>query len=135
MADYKSIFLSYMDSEKIKYSDDGEYRVRVSYNGDNLKTIHMYVFFDKDNGPRAQVRCWQIANFKNKEDLGIRLCNELNNEYRWLKFYLDKDADIVASLDTYMDERTCGFFCLDLVKRSVSIIDEVYPRIARTLFA
>ena len=135
MASYKNVFISYLEDEGIKYVDQNEYFVRVPYSGENLKSIPMLVRFDKDNEPRARIICAEIANFKGKEDIGMKLCNELNNEYRWLKFYLDKDAELIAALDTYMDEYTCGFFCLDLVKRSVTIIDEVYPRIARTMWA
>ncbi len=134
MANYKSIFMSHMDHENVIYTDENEYIVRVAYKGDNLKTIPMFVRFDKDDAPYARIRCTEIANFKGKEEIGIRLCNELNNEYRWLKFYLNEDAELVAALDTYMDEYTCGFFCLDLVKRSVTIIDEAYPKIARAMW-
>jgi hypothetical protein len=134
MADFKSIFMSYMDRENIKYSDQNKCIVRVAYTGNNLKTIPMLVRFSENNDPWAQIACVEIANFTGKEETGIRLCNELNKEFRWLKFYLDKDADIIASLDTYIDDNTCGFFCLDLVKRSVSIIDEAYPQIARAMW-
>lgn len=135
MASYKRIFMSYMDQENIKYIDQNEYFVRVPYSGENLKSIPMLVRFDKGNEPLVRILCAEIANFKSKEEIGVSLCNELNNEYRWLKFYLDKDAELIAALDTYIDENTCGFFCLDLVKRSVTIIDEVYPRIARAMWA
>ena len=135
MANYKALFMSYMDHEHIRYTEENEYILRVVYKGNNLKTIPMFVRFDGDDAPHARIRCAEIANFSGKEDAGIRLCNTLNNEYRWLKFYLDENAELIAALDTYFDEQSCGFFCLDLVKRSVTIIDEVYPRIARTIWS
>ena len=134
MADFKSIFISYMEQHNVKYVNVNENLVCVTYHGDNMKSISILIRFSEENDPWAQIACIEIANFKDKEDIGIRLCNELNNKYRWLKFYLDKDADVIASLDTYIDEDTCGFFCLDLVRRAVTIIDEVYPQIAKTLW-
>ena len=135
MASYKSIFISYLQDEGIRYIDQNEHFVRVPYSGENLKSIPMLVRFDNNNEPRVRILCAEIANFKGKENIGIALCNELNNDYRWLKFYLDKNSELIAALDTYIDENTCGFCCLDLVRRSVTIIDEVYPRIARAMWA
>lgn len=135
MADYKKIFMNYMDENHIHYNDHSEFAVRVPYSGQNLKTIPIFVSFDRQGRATANIKCFEIANFKGKEDIGLRLCNALHNQYRWLKFYLDEDLDLIACLDTYFDENTCGFFCSDLVGRSVSIIDEVYPQIASALWA
>ena len=134
MADYKKIFLAYLNENNIHYSDHSEFAVRIPYSGQNLKNIPMFVSFHKDGLALANIKCFEIAGFKGKEDIALRLCNDLNNRFRWLKFYVDPDADIIASLDTYVDEHNCGFFCLDLVKRSVSIIDEAYPLITRALW-
>ena len=135
MADFKKIFLDYLNENHIHYTDHSEFAVRIPYSGQNLKTIPMFVSFDRQGGAIANIKCFEIASFKGKEEKGLRLCNELHNKYRWLKFYLDEDLDLIACLDTYFDERTCGFFCLDLVARSVSIIDEIYPQIANAVWA
>ncbi len=135
MANYKKIFMSYLDQEGIRYADHAEFAVRIPYSGENLKSIPLFVSFDREGRPFANIKCFEIANFKGKEAIGIQTCNELNKQYRWAKFFMDEDADIIVSVDTYVDENTCGFFCLELVKRSVAIIDETYPRIASALWA
>lgn len=134
MTDYKKIFLNYLDENNVHYTDHSEFAVRVPYSGENLKTIPMFVSFDREGKAFANIKCFEIANFKGKEEQGLRLCNELHNKYRWLKFYLDSDLDLIACLDTYFDAHTCGFFCLDLVMRAVSIIDETYPQIVRAMW-
>lgn len=48
MANYKNLFMRHMDRNDIKYTDVKENVVKVSYTGDNLQTIPIYVFFDKD---------------------------------------------------------------------------------------
>ncbi len=134
MADYKKVFLDYLNKNGIHYTDHAEFAVCIPYSGENLKNIPMFVSFDREGRATANIKCFQIASFKGKEEKGLRLCNELHSKYRWLKFYLDSDGDLIACLDTYFDDRTCGFFCLDLVKRSVAIIDEAYAKIANAMW-
>jgi hypothetical protein len=93
------------------------------------------VFFDEDDDPVVQLVCWEILNFKAREEQAIQLCNKLNLQYRWVKFYIDNDKDMVASLDATFDEETCGEICLSLVRRMVSIIDDVYPEVAKARWA
>ncbi|MBR5774415.1 MAG: YbjN domain-containing protein [Clostridia bacterium] len=135
MADYKSIFMSYLDQEGIKYTDRSEFVVKVVYSGDNLNTIPIYVFFDEDRDPIVQLQCWEIINFKGKIGRAVEACNTLNNEYRWIKFRVDNDADIVASIDAYIDAETGGPECLNLVRRIVNIVDDAYPTLAKALWA
>ena len=59
----------------------------------------------------------------------------MNAHYRWIKFYLDKDSDIVADCDAYIDADTCGKECMSLVRRMVNITDEAYPTFARAMWA
>ena len=138
MANYKNLFMSYMDSEGVRYTElDTEKNnvVKAVYNGDNLKSIAVFVFFDSDGDPLVQLKCWDIANFKGKEDKAIRVCNDLNATYRWVKFYVDDDADIIADIDAVVDFGSCGAECLQLVRRIVNIVDESYPEIARALWS
>lgn len=135
MANYKRMFMNYMDREGIKYVDRDDFVVRVTYTGDNLKTIPVYVFFDEDGDPIVQFKCWEIANFKGKEGQGIFTCNEMNKEYRWVKFSLDDDADIVASIDAYISVENCGEECMALVRRVVNITDDAYPNFAKAMWS
>ena len=136
MANYKQLFMNYMDRKGIKYSDVKDYVVRVTYTGDNLKSIPVYVFFDSDGDPLVCLKCWDIVNFKDeKMASGIIACNELNKQYRWVKFYLDKDNDVVAQIDAYIDAETCGEECLNLVKRVVNITDEAYPTFMKAIWS
>lgn len=44
MINYKKLFTTYLDSQGVKYSEARDNVIRVSYAGDNLKTIPVYVF-------------------------------------------------------------------------------------------
>ncbi len=131
MQQYAQLFCNYMDETGIKYTVKKDHVILVSYSGENMESIPIYVFFDEDNDPFVQLKCWDILNFKNKGADALIVCNSLNAEYRWLKFFLDKDEDIVASLDAIVDTATCGEECMGLVRRFVNILDEAYPQIAK----
>lgn len=135
MANYKELFIAHMDAKGVKYMDKGENVVRVAYSGDNLQSIPVFVFFDKDGDPMVQFKCWEIANFNGAVDAGIRACNALNAKYRWVKFYLDKDNDVICECDAYIDVGTCGSECLSLVQRVVNIADDAYPDLMRARYA
>ena len=131
MQKYAREFTMYLDSQGIKYTEQNENVVKVIYEGENLNTISIFVIFDEDGENLVQIRSWEIINFKNSEAKAYIACNEMNDNYRWLKFYIDGDADIVAEMDAVIDMDTCGEVCLSLVRRAVRIIDKAYPTFAK----
>jgi len=132
---YKRAFIEYMDENDIKYNDVDDFCVSVTYGGENMKTITVYAFFDKDGDEMVQFCCMEIAGFKSNEDAGIAACNAVNAKYRWTKFYIDGDGDLMCDIDAYLDENSCGEVCMNLVRRMVNIVDEVYPTFMRALWA
>ena len=126
MPNYVRLCVDYLRREGIKFEQLKDYVLKITYTGDNLNSIPIILSFDEDGDPMISCRCWNIANFKNKEPAGILACNELNTKYRWVKYYIDKDSDVVAELDALIDEYSCGEFCLTLVRKMVNIIDDSY---------
>ncbi len=61
--------------------------------------------------------------------------NQLNATYKWTKFYLDKDNDIIIDTDAIIDEETSGDECFELVARFVNIIKEANNDIMRAIYA
>ena len=131
MQNFAEAFTKYMDKEGVKYIKQNDHVVTVVYSGNNMESIPIFVFFDEDNEPLVTFKCWSIMNFKRNEAAALVVCNTLNSEYRWVKFYLDTDKDIVASLDAMVSIQTCGEECLFLARRMVNILDNAYPRIAK----
>lgn len=131
---YKQLCLEYMRREKIKYEDLRELVIKVTYKGDNLPSIPIFVYFEEQQKPIVSVKCWNIMNFSSHRELGVSVCNELNEKGRWAKFYVDQDADVIAELDAYIDKQDCGFTIMELVRRMVSIVDEAYPILMHALW-
>ena len=63
------------------------------------------------------------------------VCNELNTEYRWLKFYVDTDNDLMVEDDAILEPETAADECFELLVRRINILDDVKPRIMRAIYA
>ena len=78
--------------------------------------------------------CWDVVKVaENKVEKAYALCNELNEKFRWVKFYVDSDRDIRVQLDAIMSEDNAGEVCREIVYRMVNIIDGAYIEIVRAL--
>ena len=132
--DYKQKFMDYLDENDITYDDLDDGLVKICFGGDNAKTIEVIASLEEDN-PDAELASYSIGNFKNNYEAGIRVCDEMNREYRWVKFYLDSDADVVAKIYVRVDEYNCGEFCAKALVRLVDIIDATYPNFLRALWS
>ena len=65
----------------------------------------------------------------------LLLLNELNNSYRWVKFCIDEDRDLLVRTDAIVSEETAGKELLELTLRMSSIIDDAWPKIMRMRFS
>lgn len=131
MNQYVKSFINHLKKNDIKYNQEDDHVISISFKGDNIDRVKAYVFFDEDGDPYVHLKCWTISSFKNNVEKGLLLCNALNIEYRWVRFYIDKDFDLSADMDAKIDILTCGENCLFLVKRIANIVDDAYPQIAK----
>ena len=135
MSVYFDRAVRYLQEQGIKYKTRDNLNLSVTFNTENLPHVCANLFFDKEGNNLLTTRTWDIASFKGKEEAGYAVCNELNGQYRWGKFYLDKDSDVCFQCDAWLDEDTCGEEVLFMVRRIVGIVDDAYPKIARARFA
>ena len=132
MSVYKNLFTSFLDAQGVKYLEVKENVIRIGYNAENKDSIAAIVFFDDDND--VAIRCFEIAKCKNRELNAIQACNQLNHKYRWIKFYVDNDSDIIASTDAYVTEDSCGEEIFRLVLTLIDIVDKAYPAIMGAIY-
>ena len=71
MESYKSMFLKYMDSEDIKYTELDEFGVGIVVGGENIDAIRVLVIFEEDGSPALQLRSSNFIGFSGKEIRGI----------------------------------------------------------------
>lgn len=127
MVNYKELFMRHLEENGLKYTEKSENCIRISFKGDAMQTVAVSVIFDNSATlPMVHVMCYEICNFKNKEEMGWRACNRANRESLMIKFFIDEDGDVIAAVSAYLDEGTCGALCLNLVKRLVRTVDYQY---------
>ena len=130
----------YFDEKGVRYehfekSEKRDEALRIVYGGDNADAIKIILFFDEDGGS-LNVKSFTIAKVPTAKLMETYVVlNELNNEYRWVKFYVDSDNEVTAAGDAIIDDATAGEECYEIVQRYVNIIDAVYPRIMKVIWA
>lgn len=135
MANYKQSTMAYFDQKGIKYQDVREDVLRVGYIGENIKQIEVFIIFDSEGGNDVELRTSVLASFKDdKLQQGLVLCNQLNDQYRWIKFVIDDEGDLVVKMDALVDIETVGDEVWELVGRTISIVDRGYPTIMKVLW-
>ncbi len=128
------LFSEYLEQKNIKYDVIDDDFISIKYHGKNAPSISIDFIFDND-GKSVAVRSFSIAKIpEEKYTAACVVCSELNNEYRWTKFYLDADNELAAAMDALIDPYTTGQECFALLLRNIRIIDEAYPNIMRMLW-
>lgn len=109
--------------------------IKIAYRGDNAESVSVIIFFDEDGGS-VNVKSFSIAKVPSAKMMDMYvLLNEINNEYRWVKFYIDSDDEVTVSGDAIINAETAGEECLEIAHRYIGIIDDVYPRLMKVIWA
>lgn len=131
------MFTSYLDSKEMRYDIGGEQEniVKMSWKLDNT-SIKIYFDFDENNSyvHILGVDFIQIA----EEKFGVILdaVNDCNNQYRWIKFCLNKkDREVTAECDAVIQLDTCAEEVYELMIRMTRIVDGAYPTFMKAMWA
>lgn len=119
-------FMKVLDSENIKYTYDESRRVvRCKYTGDHFKSLTFVFIFDED-GESVAIRVFSIEKFEPHQlSDAYAFCNKMNNSYRWVSCYVDKDNELTVSMDAELDPVSGGKECRKLLRRVVNITDDI----------
>lgn len=129
---YKQKLTQLLTNLNISYDevDESNNSIKIQFSGYNMKNMDVLVQFWKDS---IQIGC-VIANFENKQEAALNLCNDLNVEYRFLKFYLEKGL-MVCTIDSYLSENVGAYSAFDLLSNLIRILDSKYPLLMRTAYS
>ena len=108
----------------------------LNFGGGDFSYTHLavHVIFDLD-GTSAQVLTSSIASVPVEKTSKVLLTlNSANNKFRWVKFYLDDDNDVIADTDVIFNEQNVGDACIEIIMRTVSIIDDAYADIMKAIW-
>ena len=132
-------FMSECDSAGLKYRDsrdldDGNSLVVCGINGKNNARYDVVFIFDKDEHS-VQLRIFGLVNFPGeKADAMLKVANDVNLRYRWLKF-CTFDNKVNVHGDAIISDTTSGKICVELLVRTASIVDGAYPDFMRALWS
>ena len=136
MNQFKQAYMNYMNENDIKFVDRDDRSLSVTYVGDNARSIKVNVIFDDDDSGCVHFVSFDVGHFDDAKKMdGYILCNKMNTRFRWVKFSIDDDNDVVVDMDAVVEIGTAGEECSQLVKRIVGIIDDAYPEFMRAIFA
>ena len=123
---------------KFEYQDGNEKPViALNFGGGDFSYTHVriLVIFDLD-GESAQVATAPIASAPlEKTSQVLFALNQCNERFRWVKFYLDSDNDIIANADVIFNETNAGPVVHEIVGRMASIIDDAYADIMKAIWS
>ena len=131
-------YIKLMDEKGVRHDDivilkSGKFDVETRWDLDET-TVAVRAVFD-DDGHTVAVRCFRLAHAKEDRFIDVlKICNELNNRFRWVKFAIDKDNDINLEIDCIVNEETAGEVVLELVQRLCGIVDEAYPELMKAIY-
>ena len=94
---------------------------RCIFNGDEGGYLSLYLVYER-------VPDEKVADV-------IFLCNELNCEYKWATFYVDKDNDIVIHDDAILVPENAAEEAFELLVRIVRIAEDERQRIMKTIYS
>jgi len=120
------IFTEKLKSEGIKFDvSNDKPNVFIKYKGDNFNSLTFSFFFDED-GNSVAFKVFSIFQFtKAQLPDAYEFCNKMNNDWRWIRFYVDSDDELTADMDAVINPNTVGDECLEILQRGVRIVDKV----------
>lgn len=135
MADYKKLCMQSFEEKDLHYEEVNERAIRLGFSADNIKNLDIYLAFG-ENGSNDVHGFTSFASVPpSKRDAVVSACNELNNTYRWVSFYVDDEGDLYCVSDSYFIEEDCGDACAAMVDNLVTIVDDAYPTVMKAIWA
>ena len=123
---------------KFDYVDEYENpMIALNFGGGDFSYTHitLHLVFDQD-GESAQIVSSPISNVPAEKTARMLLTlNDCNHKFRWVKFYLDEDNDVIVNGDVLFDEQNAGDACIGLIMRTASIVDDAYPDIMKSIWS
>ena len=126
-------FIERLQRHDIKYMEnpqpDGSHYVAVELAGNNGSLYNVVMVFGAD-GAEFRIRIFQLGKVpKDRVRPMLRTLNGINEEYAWLRFYIDSDSEVAAAMEAVITPGTAARVCWEMLRRAFSVLDEVQAKI------
>ena len=115
--------------------DEGEILI-TGFAMDNREGMMVLMAFDPDD-ESVKIITQNLAKIPDKAvDKMYKVINDINKEYRWIKFYIDdSDNTVTAEDDAVIQLDSCGMEVLRCCIQLAKIADEAYPTIMKAIYS
>lgn len=131
------LFSAFMEEKELSVHvlEDDENSCRIGF---ELNNTHVQIFVDfSEDGTDAHFTGVDFLKIpQDKVEMIYKVCNDCNNQYRWVKFVWDeKYNNIVCNADAELQLDSCAEECFEIVMRMAGIIDKAYPTFMKAMWA
>lgn len=110
--------------------------LEAGFTGDNASVIIRVYAVDNDRG--VIVMSENFAKFPGaKLEAGYKLTNQLNCDYKFVKFTIDNDGGLSTQWDLpdFVPSELVGKVAMEIVLTMFKIIDDTYPEVMKAIWA
>ena len=136
-----------LDKQEMKYgedvSEDGEdhiIRMRQQLDNGSVVSIAIVVTENGDTNDFIKIKYFGLVRLEENSDRTafIEKLNEWNSAYRYVKFAVDDEQDVVVDIDLPLDLHTGVFQAensMAMVGVGLQVLEEVYPALMKLRWA
>ena len=125
----KTAIMRALEQHDLDYTDMSNPTLQVLHVGfslDNYKDFDLFVFVD-DDGEAFTIRSGVILSVSDeKRARMLEVINDVNYSYRWVRFYIDDENDLIMQCDVDLASSSTELSSL-AIYRAATVLDEAYP--------
>jgi len=131
------VIKSALDENDLKYRDvsnENFQAIRLGFGLENMSSGEVFIIFD-DDGESYRIRSGVIMSVADsKRAKMLETINKVNNDYRWARFFIDGDGDLMIQedVDFLVPDKHLAMIS---ILRFVQIMDDAYPEFMRAQWA
>ena len=127
-----SDFKTLLDNNKLNYQKLNETTIIIS-NGCEKYNFSYNIAVDINNG---FAKLFFMTGIKFQEvNINIyQLINGLNDNYRFFKFTVDDDKELIMQVDAIVKENNSTDEIMELLLRGSNVLEEIYPNVQKEIW-
>ena len=120
--------------KEFKELPDGSTVMIAGFDG-QFTTFEMVIYFDSEDHT-AMIRIPKLTKvpIDRRYDV-LSTLNQLNQEYRWTRFFVDQDDEVTVQIDQILSKDQNADSVMELIVRTIKIVDEAYPKFMKAIWA
>ena len=133
---YYELLKKGLDEHKLPYREIDDSVIEIHQGSKNLQSVRIVVGFNEPTDCHPWLKCYALGHFDDdKYAAALMACNDANNQFRWVRFYVDDDHDVVAETDAIVSEDSVFDEIVELIARMIRIVDDACPAFMKVRWA